>query len=188
MNMRPSGFTLIELMIALSIFAILVFLALPMYAQFMGNSQIRNAAENSLTGVRLAQSEAIKANSPAKFVLSTSGWAVYAWDHLLADFALVPLQTYQFAEGASRTTNTPTPAGATMVTFDGLGRVAPNADATASLTRVEFTNPSLTNPRDLRVMISGIGGNTGIKLCDPDPRVAAIDPPDPRACPLPPLP
>jgi type IV fimbrial biogenesis protein FimT len=180
MNMRPSGFTLIELMIALSIFAILVFLALPMYAQFMGNSQIRNAAENSLTGVRLAQAAAIKGNSRAKFVIDANGWSVYAWNDEIADFALAPTQSYLFAEGASHTTNAPTPPGATMVTFDGLGRVFLNADATASLTRIDFTNPSVTNPRNLRVMISGIGGNTGIKLCDPDP---GVDTSDPRACP-----
>ncbi len=180
MNVRTSGFTLIELMIALSIFAILVFLALPMYAQFMGNSQIRNAAENSLTGVRLAQAAAIKGNSRAKFVIDANGWSVYAWNDEIADFALAPTQSYLFAEGASHTTNAPTPAGATMVTFDGLGRVFLNADATASLARIDFTNPSVTNPRNLRVMISGIGGNTGIKLCDPDP---GVDSSDPRACP-----
>jgi type IV fimbrial biogenesis protein FimT len=179
MNMRTSGFTLIELMIALSIFAFLIFLAGPMYADFMGNSQIRNAAENSLTGVRLAQAAAIKGNSRARFVLSTSGWAVYAWDDELGDFAVAPLQTYQFAEGASRTTYDPTPAGATRVTFDGLGRVVPDA---SSLTQIEVTNPSVTSPRKLRVMIgfTGVGGSSGIKLCDP-----VVLAPDPRSCPLP---
>ena len=177
MNVRTSGFTLIELMIALSIFAILVFLAFPMYAQFMGNSQIRNAAENSLIGVRLAQATAIKGNSLAKFVIDATGWAVYAWNDEIADFAVAAVQSYQFAEGASQTTHTLTPAVATKVTFDGLGRVVPDVN---SLTQIDVTNPSISNPRDLRVVISGIGGNTGIKLCDPDPGVAASDP---RACP-----
>jgi hypothetical protein len=150
-----------------------------MYAQFMGNSQIRNRAENSLLGVRLAQATAIKGNSLARFVIDANGWAVFAWNDEIADFAVVPVQSYQFAEGASQTTHTLTPAAATRVTFDGLGRVVPDAN---SLTQIEVTNPSVTNPRKLRVMISGIGGNTGIKLCDPDPGVAANDP---RVCPLP---
>ncbi len=172
MSMRTRGFTLIELMIALSIFAILVLLALPSYTTFMGNTHIRNAAENSLTGLRLAQSAAIKGNSLAKFVLSPSGWAVYAWNDEIADFAVAALQSYQFAEGASRSTYTPTPAGATKVTFDGLGRVVPDVN---SLTRIVVTNSS-SDHRDLWIVISGIGGN--IKLCDP-----AVIAPDPRACP-----
>ena len=183
MNRRTSGFTLIELMIALAIFAFLVFLAAPMYTDFMGNSQIRNAAENSLTGVRLAQASAIKGNSRAKFVIDANGWSVYAWNDEITDFAVAPAQSYLFAEGASHTTNDRTPGGATMVTFDGLGRIFPNEDPpTASLTRIDFTNPSVTNPRKLQVVISGIAGNTGIRLCDPDPGVAASDP---RGCPLP---
>ena len=185
MNKRTSGFTLIELMIALSIFAILVFLALPMYADYMGNTQIRNAAENSLTGVRLAQTSAIKANHLAKFVVDSTGWAVYAWDDEAApaDFAVASVQSYRFAEGASQISPpTPTPGGATTVTFDGLGRVVANTDASASLTQLEVTNIHVVNPRKLRLLISGIGGNTGIKLCDPDPGVAADDP---RVCPAP---
>lgn len=177
MNMRAPGFTLIELMIALVIFAVLVLLALPVYATFMGNTQIRNRGENSLTGVRLAQTTAIKGNSRAKFVIDANGWSVYAWNDEIADFAVAPVETYAFAEGASQTTHTLTPAGATKVTFDGLGRVVPDAN---SLTRIDITNPSISNPRNLRVVISGIGGNTGIKLCDPDPGVAASDP---RVCP-----
>jgi type IV fimbrial biogenesis protein FimT len=175
MNVRTSGFTLIELMIALSIFGILVLLAFPMYAQFMGNTQIRNRAENSLIGVRLAQATAIKGNNLARFVIDANGWAVFAWNDEIADFAVVPVQSYQFAEGASQTTHTLTPPAATRVTFDGLGRVVPDAN---SLTQIDVTNPSISNPRDLRVVISGIGGNTGIKLCD-----HLVLAPDPRSCP-----
>src|ERR1700682_5815628 len=117
MNMRTHGFTLIELLIAMAIFAFLIMLAGPMYAQFMGNSQIRNAAENSLTGVRLAQATAIKGNRRAKFVIDANGWSVYEWNDEIADFAVAPVQSYLFAEGASHTTNAPKPAGATMETF-----------------------------------------------------------------------
>lgn len=176
------GFTLIELMIALSIFGLLIFLALPLYSDFMGNTQIRNAAENSLTGVRLAQTTAIKGNHLAKFVIDATGWAVYDWNDEAspADFFIAPLQSYKFADGAPRITPTFTPGGAVMVTFDGLGRVAPNADASASLTRVDITNPSVGNPRPLRLIITGVGGNSGIKLCDPAADVVATDP---RVCP-----
>jgi type IV fimbrial biogenesis protein FimT len=181
MNMRTRGFTLIELLIAMAIFAFLIMLAGPMYADFMANSQIRNAAENTLTGVRLAQTQAVRSNRPAKFVIDstavTGGWSVFPWDENTVDYAVVALDTYGWKEGASRTTVTPLPAAATQVTFDGLGRVVPNADATASLTRINITNPSTSAPRDLSIMISAVGGTTATKLCDP-----LVLAPDPRSC------
>ncbi|TMG82912.1 MAG: prepilin-type N-terminal cleavage/methylation domain-containing protein, partial [Betaproteobacteria bacterium] len=48
MMMQLRGFTLIEMLIAVAIFAFLIMLAGPMYAKFMGNSQIRNAGDGML--------------------------------------------------------------------------------------------------------------------------------------------
>jgi len=48
MTIPNRGFTLIELLIALAIFSFLLMLAGPMYARFMGNSQIRNAGDGML--------------------------------------------------------------------------------------------------------------------------------------------
>jgi type IV fimbrial biogenesis protein FimT len=181
LEVTARGFTLIELLIAMAIFAFLIMLAGPMYADFMGNSQIRNAAENTLTGVRLAQTQAVRNNRPAKFVIdptaTTGGWAVYLWDENTADYAAGAVDTYGWKEGAARTAVTPAPAAATEVTFDGLGRVIANADATAPLTRINITNPSVSTPRDLSIVISAVGGTTATKLCDP-----LVLAPDPRSC------
>src|SRR6266446_4207891 len=129
MNKRTSGFTLIELLIAIAIFALLIMIGGPMYADFMGNTQIRNAAENTLTGVRLAQTQAVRNNRPAKFVIdptaTTGGWSVYLWDENTADYAATAVEAYGWKEGAARTTFTVLPGGATEVSFDGLGRVIP---------------------------------------------------------------
>jgi type IV fimbrial biogenesis protein FimT len=172
-------------MIALAIFAFLVMLAGPMYADFMGNSQIRNAAENTLTGVRLAQTNAVRNNRAAKFVIDPSaagGWAVYPFDEDTNDYAVAAVDNYRWAEGAPKTTVTLLPGGATEVTFDGLGRVAANGyplalDGTASLTEIDVTNTNVSTPRALKVLISAAGGATGTKLCDP-----LVLAPDPRSC------
>src|ERR1700676_1934950 len=120
------GFTLIELLIALAIFAFLIMLAGPMYADFMGNSQIRNAAENTLTGIRLAQTHAVRNNRPAKVVVNpdpaAGGWSVYTFDENTGDFAIAAVDTYSWTEGAAKTSVTVVPDGATQVSFDGLGR------------------------------------------------------------------
>jgi type IV fimbrial biogenesis protein FimT len=183
LTMKPMvhcGFTLIELLIALSIFAFLIMIAGPQYADFMGNMQIRNGAENTLTGVRLAQGEAVRSNSQSQFILDptpcSGGWQVKRMNNETGVLDVV--QSYSFADGACKTTPTPNPPTATEVTFNGLGRVVANTDATDTLLWVDITN-SMTNPRNLRVVISP-ATPTGIKLCDPDPGVASDDP---RVCP-----
>src|SRR5215211_7194683 len=75
------GFTLIELLIGLAIFTLLIFLAGPMYGEYMGNAQIRNASEAMLDGVRLTQSLALKHNLPALFTLDpATGWRITVED------------------------------------------------------------------------------------------------------------
>ena len=178
---RERGFTLIELMIGLAIFAILILIAGPMYADFMGNSQIRNGAENALMGVRLAQAEALRGNTQAQFVLDTSpagGWQVTRWNDETASFD--PVQSYKWSDGAAKTTVTTNPGTATEVTFNGLGRVIDNPDAGARVKWIEVTNTTISSPRKLRVVVDPVTPS-GIRLCDPAPTVASDDP---RVCPV----
>ncbi len=181
---RVRGFSLIELMIAIVIFAFLVLLAAPMYSDFIANSRIRNAGEALLNGVRLTEAEAVRRNTVAWFVFDpTTGYKIYATDptdgtpddgrNASHPWAVSP---WVFTDqGASKVTATGA-GGLTTVTFDGLGRILANADTTATLTRINITNPDITNPRNLSVVIN-TGGN-GIKLCDP-----ALASTDPAGCP-----
>jgi len=87
------------------------------------------------------------------------------------------IATYVFSEGASKATIT-TNSSATTVTFDGLGRLLPNTDASAQLTQIDITNANVPTPHPLRVVINTIAGTNGIKLCDP-----ALSSTDPAGCP-----
>jgi type IV fimbrial biogenesis protein FimT len=183
---RACGFTLVELMIAVVIFAFLILLAGPMYTDFIANSRIRNAGEALLNGVRATQAEAVRRNTIAWLVLDPAvGFKVYATDPAdgTADDGrdvnhLWTVSPYVFAnEGASKASFTPNGA-ATTVTFDGLGRVLPNVDTSISLTRIDITNSSVANPHNLRVVINAVGGSGGTKLCDP-----AMASTDPAGCP-----
>jgi type IV fimbrial biogenesis protein FimT len=168
------GFSLIELMIAIVIFSFLILLAAPMYSEFIGNSYIRNAAEAVLNGVRLAQTQAIKVNTSAAFVLDPAIVTVHAGSRRCVRQGD---RDHVFNEGASKATIT-TNSSATTVTFDGLGRLLANTDASAQLTQIDITNANVPTPHPLRVVINTIAGTNGIKLCDP-----ALASTDPAGCP-----
>ena len=180
MTIPNRGFTLIELLIAVSIFVFLVMLAGPMYAQFMANSQIRNAGEAMLNGVREAQTIAIRGNTLARLVVNTAtGWQILQTIEAAEPSPPNPIQVYSLRDGSPNATVTTTPAGATQITFDGFGRIVTNADASATISCINVTNSNVTGPRDLRVVISNTGIGIGTKLCDP---LAAAT--EPQACPL----
>ncbi|MEP6942775.1 MAG: GspH/FimT family pseudopilin [Betaproteobacteria bacterium] len=176
MTQKSLGFTLIELMIALSVFAFLIMIAGPQYAEFMGNMQIRNGAENTLTGVRRAQGEAVRANTLVQFILDptpcSGGWQVSKLNDETNGYDVV--DSYTYADGACKTTPSTAPNGATKITFNGLGRIVDNLDASARIKWVEITNTNVTTPRILRVVVNPVTAS-GIKLCDPDPIVASND-------------
>jgi type IV fimbrial biogenesis protein FimT len=197
------GFTLIELMIGIAIFALLTALAVPMYGDFMANTQVRTAAESVLTGVRLAQSEALRRGIPVRFELTgPTTWQVV----FLADDKLMPncgattnctsdnriaaecdpgdnqcvVRAYDFAEGAPYVRANP-PNG--VVTFTSLGvALLINQDASAPLQVINFTNSNYSSTRRLQVVVgslaSPLGGGT--KLCDRD-----LPSTDVMGCPLP---
>lgn len=172
---RPRGFSLIELMMALALLALLLVLAAPNYAAWVADAQIRAGAESIVGGMRVAYAEAIKRNQPVEFVLDpttgTGGWTV----QLAADGTV--LRTEVFGEGAKLAAFAATPGGTTMVTFNALGQIVANDDASGTLTEVAVTYSTGTvNTRPLTVLVGG--GRTGIKLCDP----AVTDATDPRFC------
>lgn len=181
-KMRWRGFSLIELMIAVSILVLLILIAGPNLATFMANSQIRNATDAMLNGVQQAQAAAVRSNTVARLVVDTTavtgGWQVLQMIDGVE--SATPVQMYTYQDGAPKTTVAPLPADARQITFDGFGRIVPNADASATLTCIKVTNSNVTSPRKLNVAISNTGTGVGTKLCDPDTNLPVGDP---KTCP-----
>jgi type IV fimbrial biogenesis protein FimT len=192
---RQYGFTLVELMIAVVIFAILVALAIPSYKDWIQNQQIRAAAESVLNGIQLARATAVNNNGAARFVLCklpASSWEVRAASSAAAANATaspvcgttVPAGEYRVQErsgnegsGAAQVAVNGAAIGVntvTEVTFNSLGRVPStgNADGTAILVSAQVSTPQGTHP--LRVTVNNPSGNT--RMCDPSATLAATDP------------
>ena len=170
------GMTIVEIMISLAVLGILLMVALPNFAAWLQNLQLRAATEAGLNGLQIARAEAIRRNVLVQLAVGPgTGWTVSE----AASGAVI--QSKVHAEGSANAVVAITPGGSTLVTFTPLGGVGANSDATAAVTQLDFTNPTggscqPTGPmRCLRVVVTG-GGS--VKMCDP-----ALASTDPRGCP-----
>ncbi|MDO8773434.1 MAG: GspH/FimT family protein [Burkholderiaceae bacterium] len=158
------GVTLIEMSITIAIAAILIALAVPSFKIMLANAQIRTAAQALHDGLQLARVEAIRRNERVIFSKGTqSAWTV----SIESDASTV--QTRPYTEGSTAATVSVTPNGATQVTFNALGRVVANTDASNSITQLDTDVPITLIPaadsRELRITITTGGA---IRLCDPN--------------------
>lgn len=162
--MRSRGFSLVELAVVLAVFALLMSLGMPMYAQFMANSQIRASAETTAQAIQYARAEAMRRNTRVELTLgSGTGWVVrdVPTNETLSERA------DNEGNATGNISRAITPAGATTITFNGFGMVAKNDDGSAALSAIKFDSTTLaaTASRDLCVAISTMGG---VRLCDPN--------------------
>jgi type IV fimbrial biogenesis protein FimT len=177
-HLRGKGFTLVELLISISIAGLLIYLALPNFTQFFANTNIRTAAETLNNGMKQAQGQAIKLNTPVQFVLDSSALPT---KYQIMDSNNVQLDQAILGVAANAATYVVTPIGATRATFSGLGQIMatnpfdPVTPGSAGITRIDVSAPYSGSVRKLAV-VSDV--TKGVKLCDP-----AFAVPDPKACP-----
>lgn len=69
---RARGFSLMEILITLTLLGILLGLAAPAFGEWVRNSQVRTVADALQNGVRLAQAEAVRRNRQVIFFLTNS--------------------------------------------------------------------------------------------------------------------
>lgn len=178
---RQGGMTLVEIMVAIAIVAMVLALAGPSARTWIQNTQIRSGAESILGGIKQARFEAIKQNTTVAFELTDANST--AWHICYFDVAAQACSTTQAdiatgaAEGSQNArvgveTNftsylTPISAGAnvpSLVAFDSFGRVPPSSPV--NIARLEVRNPSIASSDERRLDISvGIGGQ--VLMCDP---------------------
>ncbi|MEO8134837.1 MAG: GspH/FimT family pseudopilin [Betaproteobacteria bacterium] len=188
------GFTIIELMIGLVVFALLLVLGAPSFFAYFQNSHIRNSAESIQNGLLMARAEAVRRNKVVSFQLvdsltasctiSTSGanWIVSQsnptslCDQAPSETAApLAIQKRSANQGSERAV---VAAAQATISFNGLGRAT---NLGASPTNINVSNPtggacaSASGPmRCLRVDVTNAGQ---VRVCDP-----ALASTDTRAC------
>jgi type IV fimbrial biogenesis protein FimT len=200
-RVRQAGVSLIEMMIAIVILALLLALGLPNMAVWLNNSRLRTTGETVLSGLQLARTEAIKRNQVVRFqlvsdltsgcALSTQGtsWVVSLEDpsgacHTAPSDTVAPMVVQAKAGDEGGGSVQLQALGAATAHFNGLGRITSPSGA-ANMTRIDIANPvggvcqhvdaDNGTMRCLRINIS-TGGE--VKMCDP----AVADATDPRRC------
>lgn len=189
MLMRPhaltrrvaSGFTLVELMVTITLLAILLTMAMPSFATWVRNAQVRTVSDALQSGLRLAQAEAVRRHRQVVFFrtnqtvcnASTSAdssgafWAVRTLP-LVAGDAVEAVQCGVLSDVAAGVTI----AGPVALCFNSGGRQVANAatgiggatcalDASGTST---FDLNSSNADRPLRVLVA-LGGS--VRMCDP---------------------
>lgn len=171
-----TGFSLIEMAIALVILALLIFFALPSFSTWIMNAKIRTAAESIASGLQVARNEAVRRNANIQFVLDAtgSGWVVSCQSVFAPSCPNTDeIQRRASGEGADGTisvTATPT----RTIVFNSLGLMVSPVNPPGGIAMFDIDGAAASESRELRVTIQTAGN---IRMCDPQ-----VSGSDPRAC------
>ena len=72
---RAGGFTLTELLVTMSVLAIVATAALPSFSQFIASQRVRSAASDLASAFTLMRSEAVKRNTSTTLAPDGSTWS-----------------------------------------------------------------------------------------------------------------
>ncbi len=201
LTMQTRGFTLVELMVAIAIMAVLLMAVSPAVNDWMVNVRIRNVAGAIEQGLQQARQEAIRRNQTVMFSLvtnvsgdpsrldnscalsNTSASWVISVRNPAGKCASAPSSTtdpmlvdsYPVGDGGQgvsvQARQSDGATTASSVSFSGLGSVI----GTTSIARVDVSaSVNSGGYRSMCVELSGVGAT---RVCDP-----ALPSADPRAC------
>ena len=191
---RQRGMSLIELMIAVVILAILVVLGMPTFQQWTLNTRIRTVTESIQNGLRLARNEASQRGGFVRFQLaSATSWQVCLLPASAASAqaatdcssATSTLQSWNspgmnnVQVGASTATSDVVSYSSSSstygtiisggvpagVTYNSLGR--PTAYGTGSILRIDATAAQASLQASSRRLITTISPGGMVNMCDP---------------------
>ena len=140
------GFTLVELLVAVSIVAIALMLSAPSFSEIIANQKARRAAMEFYTSLVLARNEAIKRNTTVTLTPEDDGWAA-GWNAsaVNSEGDTVVFDNHSALDGLTIT-------GADSIQFGRSGRVIGN---TAPSFTISAPDSSYVDERCIDLDLSG---------------------------------
>ncbi|MES2010536.1 MAG: GspH/FimT family pseudopilin [Pseudomonadota bacterium] len=188
------GFTLIEMVITVSVFGILAAMMAPSFANWIQDAQVRTVAEALQNSLRVAQAEAARRHRQVALVLTNNtplagaaaqangkNWVVNVIANTLAgdgsdSSAGMMVQSGSLGVVAPAAQIT----GPAAICFNSLGRLTAVNDGTyncgippSSIVSYDVTSSRSSTTRALRVTVS-LGGL--IRMCDPNKTLSQANP------------
>ena len=167
-----AGFTLIELMVTISLIVVVMALAAPSFTAYQRNAELTSVANTLLSSLTAARAEAMKRGRnvtvvPADGSHWTSGWIVFVDEDASGTKASTETTLSSEPAPASAITIATVPADMTYVMFNGSGypRLTSGAFQPSSL---DFTH---TATGETRRIVSSPAGR--LRICKPDPATCA---------------
>ncbi|WP_051952618.1 GspH/FimT family pseudopilin [Xenophilus azovorans] len=182
---RAGGFTLVELMVTITLLAILLGLAMPPMLGWVRDSKVRAVSETLQSGLREAQSEALRRSRQVVFSLTDdkptatdtdvtakedgNHWAIHTLPSMTADENSAFVGSGVLTDVGAGVTIT----GPAALCFNSLGRVVANSTSTLTGVTGGATCAATDNAAyeigiegglTLRVLVA-LGGQ--VRLCDP---------------------
>jgi type IV fimbrial biogenesis protein FimT len=190
-----AGFSLIELMVTVTLMSLLMALAMPSMNAWSRNGKVRAVGESLQNGLRLAQAESLRRNRQVVFSLTNSSapqsgsnvaavanglnWSINSLPSMSAGETSSFVQSGVLADVSADVQLT----GPASICFNSIGRLvgstassltAVTGGATCAATSDVAYNITLTGAdRRLRVTVA-LGGQ--VRMCDPDKTLSASVP------------
>jgi len=195
---RAFGFTMIEMAVTMTIFAILVALGVPAMTTWIRNNKVRTVSDSLQTGLRLAQAESLRRSRQVVFALTNSttptviplpavaggtSWAIWTLPSMAGETPQF-IESGVLSNASSQVTMNTT---VSTVCFNSVGRLVNNASAnvTAITGGDSCQQPTGTPPvQTFRISVPGadrplqinlsLGGQ--VHMCDPGVPISAAHP------------
>jgi type IV fimbrial biogenesis protein FimT len=197
-----AGFTMVEAMVTLAIFAIITALSVPTMRTWIVNNKIRAVSDTLQNGLRLAQTESLRRSRQVVFALTSTAtpqaiplaavangttWAIFTVPSI-TDGTEVP----QYIDSGVLSNISANVAinsnGTAAICFNSVGRLINNASAnvTAITGGAACAQPTVGAPPVQKFNITATGGDRPlqvnlslggqIRMCDPNVAVSATHP------------